>query len=80
MARITDLIEEGGHAIGMPYSKPVGNELFELRIQGERQVRFLYVYHNGRVVILHGFIKKDWKISKKSMQITLKRKRILFSS
>lgn len=80
MTRITDLIEECGHRIGMPYSKPVGHELFELRIWGERQIRFLYVFFRGRIVILYGFIKKDWKISRKSMQIALKRKQILFNS
>ncbi len=65
MARIDktrEVLEKLGHLIDMPDSKSLGMGLFELRILGKKQVRILYVFKNNKAYILHGFVKKTWKI------------------
>jgi len=57
------LLEEHGHLLGMPDSKSLGKGLFELRTQGRIKVRMLYIFHKNKVFIIHGFVKKAWKIS-----------------
>lgn len=49
--------------LGMPDSKSLGKGLFELRTIGKKQVRILYIFHNNKAYIVHGFIKKAWRIS-----------------
>lgn len=57
------LLEEHGHLLDMPDSKSLGKGLFELRIQGKIKVRILYIFHKNRAYLVHGFVKKAWKIS-----------------
>lgn len=63
-----DLLEEYGHLLDMPDSKSLGNGLFELRIQGKIKVRILYIFHINKAFIIHGFIKKTWKIPLKDIR------------
>ncbi len=65
--RTVDLLESFGQKLGMPHSKKVSDHLFELRIRGKQEVRILYTFHNGRVVLLHGFVKKSRKIATKEL-------------
>ncbi len=58
-----DLLEEYGNLLDMPDSKSLGKGLFELRIQGKIKVRILYIFHNNKAYLVHGFVKKAWKIS-----------------
>jgi phage-related protein len=51
----------------MPDSKSLGKGLFELRTLGKNQIRILYIFHDNKVYIIHGFIKKAWKISIKDI-------------
>lgn len=48
----------------MPHSKPLGRGLFELRIVGTANIRFMYTFHMGIIWILHGFKKRTNKILK----------------
>jgi len=52
-----------GHLLDMPDSKSLGKGLFELRTQGKRKVRILYIFHKNRACIVHAFVKKAWKIN-----------------
>ncbi|PIR40228.1 MAG: hypothetical protein COV33_00850 [Candidatus Zambryskibacteria bacterium CG10_big_fil_rev_8_21_14_0_10_34_34] len=61
----------------MPYSKPLGKKLFELRIVGEIHVRFIYVFHDNKAWILHGFAKKTDKIPKKEIDYAHKQLKML---
>ena len=61
------LLKEYGHLLDMPDSKGLGKGLFELRTQGKMKVRILYIFHNNRAYVIHGFIKKAWKISLKDI-------------
>jgi len=61
------LLEEFGHKLGMPHSKEVNKNLFELRVRGVQEVRILYGFHKNSIVLLHGFIKKSQKIPKREI-------------
>ena len=67
VGRTLRTLEILGHLIEMPDSKSLGKGLFELRIQGKIQVRILYMFKDNKAYILHGFIKKTWKISRKDI-------------
>ncbi len=56
-------LEEYGHELREPYSKPLGDGIFELRVQfGQDISRVLYFFIvNGCAVLTHGFIKKTQK-------------------
>lgn len=51
---------EYGWPIGMPTCRPLGAGLFEVRsdLTGRRIARVLFCPTEGRLVLLHGFIKK----------------------
>lgn len=57
-----------GHDIQMPYSKNIGNGLFELRILGKINVRILYIFRYNEAYLLHIFNKKRWSIPKKEIE------------
>lgn len=61
----TDIMTvEFGWPIGMPVCRPLGHGLYEVRtsLNSNRIARVLfYVDNRGRMVLLHGFIKKTQK-------------------
>ena len=67
MARLLDLLAEHGNNLGMPYSKALGGGLFELRIIGVVHIRLVYAFHGDVIWILHGFVKKTDRISRKDL-------------
>ena len=75
--RIIDLLEEFGGKLGMPYAKKIRIDVFELRIRGKQEVRILYGFHKGKIVLLHGFVKKSQKIPPKEIQTALTKLRYL---
>ena len=57
---------EYGWPIGMPVCRPLGNGMFEVRTvvsQGRIARVLFYIDKRGRMVLLHGFIKKTQKTS-----------------
>ena len=58
--RIAERITEHGPNLGMPYTRAMGDGLFEIRAKGQEGIgRALFCTVVGkRIVILHGFIKK----------------------
>lgn len=59
--RTIDLLEKFEHRLGMPHSKKVANDLFELRVRGQQKVRIFYCFHKGTIYLFSGFIKKSQK-------------------
>ena len=61
--RTIDLLEKNGKDLREPYSKSIGDGIFELRIkQGSDISRVLYFFFIGNTAILtNGFIKKSQK-------------------
>jgi phage-related protein len=61
----TDIMTvEFGWPIGMPVCRPLGHALYEVRtsLSSNRIARVLfYIDRRGRMVLLHGFIKKTQK-------------------
>jgi phage-related protein len=63
--------------IGMPLVRPLGHGLWEVRsnlTQG-RIARVLFCIHDSRMVLLHGFIKKQQKTPKTDLDLALRRKK-----
>lgn len=70
---------EFGWPIGMPVCKPLRDGLYEVRsdLSGSRIARTLfYVDIEGRMVLLHGFVKKTRKTPLVDMELARKNKRL----
>lgn len=70
---------EFGWPIGMPYCRPLGRGLWEVRsdLSSGRIGRVLFCIADGEMVLLHGFIKKTQKTPPQDIDIALKRKKEL---
>lgn len=75
--RTIDLFEKFGHQLGMPHSKKVDRGIFELRIRGTQEVRIFYVFCTGAAILLHGYIKKTQKMSKRELSTAKSKMRAL---
>lgn len=63
--------------IGMPLCRPLSRGLWEVRstlTQG-RIARVLFCEHEGRMILLHAFIKKTQKTPPGDLDLAVKRKR-----
>jgi phage-related protein len=62
--------------IGMPLCRPMGDGLWEVRsdLPSERIARVLFSVEQGRILVLHGFIKKSRKTSNEDLALARKRK------
>jgi len=69
------MIVEYGPLLGEPYTKALGEGLFEIRAKGKEGIgRSFFCTLKGReVVILHSFIKKTQKIPKNELKIARSR-------
>jgi phage-related protein len=70
---------EFGWPIGMPTCRPLQDGLYEVRtnLANGRIARVLfYIDVQGRMVLLHGFIKKTQKTSDEDMELARKNKRV----
>ena len=72
------MMEFGGN-IGMPYTKALGDGLFEIRLKGQEGIArvFYCTMVDKNIVILHSFVKKTDKIPSKELDISIKRKKEL---
>ena len=63
--------------IGMPLCRPLGDGLWEVRssLPSNRIARVLFCFTEGRIVALHGFIKKTQKTPDDDLKLARKRKR-----
>ncbi len=66
-----ELLENNGTALREPYSKSLGNGIFELRIkQGSDITRVLYFFYYGdKAVLTNGFTKKTNKTPKGQIEV-----------
>ena len=67
---------EMGWPIGMPVCRPMGDGLYEVRsniINGIARV--LFCAHDGKMVLLHGFVKKSQKTPDGDLALARKRKK-----
>ena len=70
---------EFGWPIGMPYCRPLGRGLWEVRsdISSGRIARTLFCIMAGDMVLLHGFVKKTQKTAPQEINLALRRKKEL---
>jgi phage-related protein len=63
--------------IGMPLCRPLGSGLWEVRsdITDGRIARVLFCVAAGRMVLLHGFIKKTQKTPAGDRELAIKRRK-----
>lgn len=71
------LLEDYGQELRMPYSKPLGRGIFELRVVGVIHIRLLYCFYKNKAVILNIIVKKQNKLSSKDILLAIKRKKLL---
>lgn len=69
---------EFGWPIGMPTCRPLGNGLWEVRTGLKNRIaRVLFCVHSGRMVLLHGFIKKMQRTPDEDIALATERRRKL---
>ena len=73
--RIAEQMVVSGPNLGMPYTRPFGDGLFEIRARGQEGIgrAFFCTLVGKRVVILHGFIKKTQATPPDEIKIARKR-------
>ena len=73
--RIAEQMEESGPNLGLPYTRPFGDGLFEIRAKGEEGIgrAFFCTLMDRQIVILHGFIKKTPQTPNKDLKIARRR-------
>jgi phage-related protein len=62
--------------VGMPLVRPMSGGLWEVRcsLRGGRIARILFCIEQGRMILLHGFVKKTQKTPQRDLDLALKRK------
>jgi phage-related protein len=63
--------------VGMPLCRPLSDGLWEVRshLENNRIARLLFCFTEGRLLALHGFIKKTRKTPESEIQLASKRMR-----
>jgi phage-related protein len=74
MSDIISLLQDNGNDLRMPYSKHLGDGIFELRAKvGSDISRVLYFFYIDKQIILtNGFIKKSQKTPKREIDLAKK--------
>ena len=69
------LLEQQGAALTRPHADKVQDKLYELRIRlGPDNIRILYFFFlNNKIILLHGFRKKNWEIKIHDLNLAEKR-------
>jgi phage-related protein len=73
--RLIDTMKQHGANLGKAHTKPMGNDLFELRISGKEGIaRVMYCTLIGkRIIMLHCFIKKTQKTPRREIDAAMAR-------
>ncbi len=68
---------ELGWPIGMPTCRPLGDGLWEVRtsLSSARAARVMFAIIDGRMALLHGFMKTTQKTPKADLDLARKRKK-----
>lgn len=71
---------ELGRPLGMPTCRPIGGGLWEVRTNLDRRIaRVIFCVGQGRMVLLHGFIKKNRQTPDEDIALARRRKKELES-
>lgn len=74
---LVDILEQYGNQLREPYSKPLVDGIFELRVKvGSDISRVLYFfYYEGRIILTNGFVKKSQKTPPSEINLAKKYKK-----
>lgn len=74
-ARLTERMRRYGPNLGMPFTRSMGQGLFEIRARGQEGIgrAFFCTVVDRRIIVLHAFIKKSQKTPAKELAIARKR-------
>jgi len=67
LSKETNMLEEYGFDLGMPYSKKIDKEFWELRTRGKQKIRVLYCVKNYKIYFSNWFIKKSRKLPRREL-------------
>ncbi|MHB8860382.1 MAG: type II toxin-antitoxin system RelE/ParE family toxin [Minisyncoccota bacterium] len=73
ITRAFSLLEIYGHELSMPFSKPIGDGLFELRIEGAATVRMLYGFCEGAAIVVFAGKKERPALLRKDILLAQRR-------
>lgn len=68
VAHEIDLLEKHGPYLGMPHTKKLSSDLYELRIRRKQEVRILYGFIKNNIYLLHAFKKQTQKTPSKELK------------
>jgi|Napbiome12C3dose_1001474.scaffolds.fasta_scaffold00057_3 phage-related protein len=71
--KLIKLLEKFGNKLGMPYSKQILHNLYELRAREQQEIRIFYCLHQNQAVVVHFFIKKSQKTPQREIKTALAR-------
>ena len=71
-----DILAEFGNTLREPYSKAIGNGLFELRIKfaGDITRIFYFFLVDNKIILTNGFVKKTRKTPPSEIELAMKYK------
>lgn len=77
MISLFEILEDKGSELREPYSKYVEDGIFELRCKvGNNITRVMYFfYHNGKIILTNGFIKKTKKTPSSEIRLAKLRRK-----
>jgi len=73
IAHLIDLLEIHGNLLGMPHAKKLEPNLYELRVQGKKELRIIYGFKGKTIYLLSSFKKQKQKTPKKEIDIARQR-------
>ncbi|MCL5285171.1 MAG: type II toxin-antitoxin system RelE/ParE family toxin [Nitrospirae bacterium] len=75
LIRILERMVSEGPDLGLPYTRSMGQGLFEIRARGPEGIGriFFCTLIDRQIVLLHGFIKKSEKTPERELTIARKR-------
>ena len=75
---LLSILQEKGNMLMEPYSKHLGDGIFELRcIAGNNIARVLYFfYFDGQIIMTNGFVKKTQKTPHRELKLAKDRRKV----
>jgi phage-related protein len=75
--RITERMKAFGPNLGMPYTRPMGEGLFEIRAKGKEGIgrAFFCTIIGQEIMVLYAFIKKTAQTPRRELEIARRRLR-----
>lgn len=70
------ILEEFGNQLREPYSKSVGDGLFELRVKFASDITRIFYFFvvDNKIILTNGFVKKTTKAPRKELELARKYK------